>query len=126
MGDKGVEVGKVADKLFHHARVAGRCLMRWKCVVRWRRRAEVSDGGAEGVPRSWLVGWVGEGLWESSMRRDWKVEERKGIFVKFGRDWCDDEIWRSGLDEEGSDVGGVVLMEEAEDVCLRVQMFGMG
>lgn len=33
---------------------------------------------------------------------------------------------RSGLDEEGSDVGGVVLMEEAEDVCLRVQMFGMG
>ena len=33
---------------------------------------------------------------------------------------------RSGLDEEGSDVGAVVLMEEVEEVCLRVQMFGMG
>jgi len=43
--------------------------------------------GRKGVPRK-LVSGLGlvKGVGgESSMRRDWKVEERKGIFVKFGR-----------------------------------------
>ena len=44
--------------------------------------------GRKGVPRKVVSGLEvakGVGGGESSMRRDWTVEERKGMFVKFGR-----------------------------------------